>query len=56
MLGWYSDHNRSILERLGSGDYDVHGQVSFTYDGQTILIPLDGWAYSDRTCALSWNF
>ena len=54
--GWYSDHNRSILERLGSGDYDVHGQVSFTYDGQTILIPLDGWAYSDRTCALSWNF
>lgn len=54
--GWYSDHNRSILERLGSGDYDVHGQVSFTYDGQTILIPLDDWAYSDRTCALSWNF
>ncbi len=54
--GWYSDYNRSILERLGGGDYDVHGQVSFTYDGQTILIPLDSWAYSDRTCALSWNF
>ena len=54
--GWYSDYNRSILERLGGGDYDVHGQVSFTYDGQTIPIPLDSWAYSDRTCALSWNF
>lgn len=54
--GWYSDTNRGILERMGGGDYGAHGQISFTYDGQSILIPLDSWNYGDRTDALSWNY
>nr|MDE7218531.1 hypothetical protein [Oscillospiraceae bacterium] len=54
--GWYNEYNRNILEQMnGGGDYDAHGQISFTYDSQTILIPLDGWAYSGHTNSLSWN-
>lgn len=53
--GWYNSYNRGILEPQSVGDYDAHGQISFTYNGQTVLIPLDGWYYKGRSSALAWN-
>lgn len=53
--GWNNSYNRGILEPQSVGDYDAHGQISFTYDGQTVRIPLDGWYYKGRGSALAWN-
>lgn len=58
--GWYNEYNKSILEQTEesyriNGDYNAHGQISFTYDGQSIPVPLDCEAYSGRSFAISWN-
>ena len=58
--GWYSEYNKSILEQAGesaqiNGDYSAHGQIAFTYDGQTLLVPLDCESYNGRSFSISWN-
>lgn len=58
--GWYNNYNQAILEdALGqlrnNGDYGSHGQIAFTYDGQSIPVPLNGLGYSDRRFDLLWN-
>lgn len=58
--GWYNEYNKSILEQTEesyriNGDYSAHGQIAFTYDGQSLPIPLDCEAYSGRNFSISWN-
>lgn len=57
---WYGDHTRSILERAeelyrNNGDYTAHGQISFTYDGQSLSIPLECEGYRGRSFVIRWN-
>ena len=59
---WYGDYNRSILEETCSttqinGDYTAHGQISFTYDSQSIPVSLECWAMEKeiRLGSLMWN-
>lgn len=57
---WYNDYTKSILEQAETkvatnGDTQAHGQISFTFDGQSVSIPLDCAAYGGRYCAISWN-
>lgn len=56
---WYSPHNQIILERTWEtvrtdGEYSAHSQIGFTYDGQTVSVPLECWG-SDRGCTITWN-
>lgn len=58
--GWYNEYNKSILEQTEdsyriNGDYNAHGQIAFTYDGQSLPIPLECEAYSGRSFSISWN-
>lgn len=58
--GWYSESVKDILERSMdtgkiNGDYNAQGQISFTYDGQNIWIPLECWMLGGRTTMLNWN-
>lgn len=58
--GWYSEYNRSILESTEEttrtdGNYSAHGQIAFTYDGQSLPIPLECEAYVGRSCSINWN-
>lgn len=58
--GWYNEYNKSILEQTEesyrlNGDYSAHGQIAFTYDGQSLPVPLDCEAYSGRSFSISWN-
>lgn len=58
--GWYNEYNRDILERAAkspetAGDYDARGQLSFTYDGQPVAVPLVFWSFSSRSCGINWN-
>jgi len=57
---WYNDYTKNILEQSEdafrmNGDFSSHALVLFTYDGQTLAVPLDCEAYSGRTFAISWN-
>ena len=57
---WYNEHTRSILEDAEarmqiSGEYNAVGDISFTYGGQSLHIPLLCWAYSGGTYSLHWN-
>lgn len=57
---WYNDYNRTILEKVveqanRNGDYTAVGQISFSYDGQPIPVPLGCWANGGRSCAITWN-
>lgn len=57
---WYSDYTKSILEQaaaaiLSNGDYASHGQITFTYDAQSIPVSLECWGYSRKVCSLIWN-
>lgn len=58
--GWYNEYNRSILERTEEaartdGDYTACGQISFTYDSQSLPIPLECESYRGRSFAIRWN-
>jgi len=57
---WYNEYTKNILEQSEesfriNGDYSSHALVIFSYDGQTLPVPLDCEAYSGRTFAISWN-
>lgn len=57
---WYGEYNRSILESTEEttrtdGNYSAHGQIAFTYDGQSLPIPLECEAYIGRSFSISWN-
>ena len=58
--GWYDDYTRNILERAeelyrNNGDYASHGQISFTYDGQSLSIPLECEGRRGRSFVIRWN-
>jgi len=58
--GWYDDYTRNILERAeelyrNNGDYASHGQISFTYDGQSLSIPLECEGRRGRSFLIRWN-
>ena len=58
--GWYDDYTRNILERAeelyrNNGDYASHGQISFTYDGQSLSIPLECEGRRGRSFIIRWN-
>lgn len=57
---WYNEYNKSILEQAEesyriNGDINIHEQIVFTYDGQTLLIPLDCESYGGRNFSIGWN-
>lgn len=57
---WYSDYTRGILEQavaaiLSNGDYASHGQITFTYDAQSIPVSLECWGDRRKVCSLIWN-
>lgn len=59
--GWYDEYTRNILERVGmvrpaGGDYSALGQVIFSYDGQSLAVPLLCQAIEGRSCLLNWNW
>lgn len=58
--GWYDDYTRSILERAEefyrtNGDYTANGQIAFTYNGQSLPIPLECEGLRGRSFVLRWN-
>ena len=38
----------------GNGDYSAAGEITFTYDGQDLRVPVYGWC-SGGSCAVQWN-
>ncbi|MBD5162187.1 MAG: hypothetical protein HDT14_09275 [Oscillibacter sp.] len=58
--GWYNSYTQNILEQTeavyrGDGDYNANTQISFSYDGQSLAIPLACRAIGGRTFTISWN-
>lgn len=58
--GWYNGNTKNILEQIAvtpwkDGDYDTIGQISFTYDGQSISVPLEGRGFNGRNFVMTWN-
>ena len=58
--GWYNDYIRAILVETESmlqinGEYNSNADLSFSYDGQELRIPLSNWAGSKRGCGIRWN-
>lgn len=60
---WYSDHVKDILADMAglaaiSGDYGADTDVTFTYDGQSLRIPLSCWVMtkSGKSCSIRWNY
>ncbi len=58
--GWYNDYIKNILGRSvntpwAEGDYNANGQITFTYDGQSIPVPLECRAFGGRSYAITWN-
>lgn len=57
---WNSPHIRSILDQQETiltkdGSYNANADIAFSYDGQSIYIPISSTAVLSRTCQLSWN-
>lgn len=57
---WNSEYIRSLLdmpleEFLRSGSYNANADIAFTYDGQTLRVPLVNWVYSNSDGVLEWN-
>lgn len=57
---WNSEYIRSLLdmpaeEFVRSGSYNANADISFTYDGQTLRVPLVNWVYSNTDGVLEWN-
>lgn len=58
--GWYNEYNKDILERTAvnrkmNGEYSALGQISFTYGGQSVAVPLSAWVSGGRSCMVNWN-
>ena len=58
--GWSNSYNKEILENAEeavrmNGDYNANSQINFTYNDQTLQIPLTSNATSNRGCAIGWN-
>lgn len=58
--GWSNSYNREILESAEeavrmNGDYNANSQINFSYNDQTLQIPLTSNATSNRGCAVGWN-
>lgn len=58
--GWYDDYTRSILERTEeayrtNGDYTAQGQIAFTYNSQSLPVPLECEGVRGRSFAIRWN-
>lgn len=58
--GWSTSYNKEILESTEdalrtNGDYNANSQINFTYNDQTLQIPLTSNATSNRGCAIGWN-
>lgn len=57
---WNSAYIRSILAQqeevlMRDGSYNANADIAFSYDGQSIYIPISSTAVLGRTCQLSWN-
>lgn len=57
---WNNNYIRSILSQQEEvlnkdGNYSANADVAFSYDGQSIYVPLSSSAMWGRTCQLSWN-
>ena len=57
---WNSEYIRSLLdmpaeEFVRSGSYNANADISVTYDGQTLRVPLVNWVYSNTDGVLEWN-
>ena len=57
---WNSEYIRSILdvpeeEYFRSGSYNSNADVSFSYNNQTLRVPLVNWVYSNSDGVLEWN-
>lgn len=57
---WNSEYIRSLLdmpaeEFVRSGSYNANADIAFTYDGQTLRVPLVNWVYSNADGVLEWN-
>lgn len=57
---WNNSRLRGILAwqeeiLLTDGSYTANADVAFSYDGQSIYIPISSSAVWGRTCQLSWN-
>lgn len=57
---WNSIYLRSILSQQEDvlqkdGSYNSNADVAFSYNGQSIYIPISSTAVWGRTCQLSWN-
>ena len=57
---WYNGNTKNILEQIAvmprkDGDYDILGQIFFTYDGQSISVPLEGRGFNGRSFIVTWN-
>lgn len=57
---WNSEYIRSLLdmpaeEFVRSGSYNANADISFTYDSQTLRVPLVNWVYSNTDGVLEWN-
>lgn len=57
---WYTPYTKEILESplevLNiNGEYNSNGQVVFSYDDQSLAIPLSNWVHSDHEGSLRWN-
>lgn len=57
---WFNAYNKSILEEtedslLRNGDNNANSQIGFTYNDQTVNIPLINYATMYRGCAIGWN-
>ena len=56
--GWYDDNTRNILECTedrNTGDYTAQGQIAFTYNSQSLPVPLECESVRGRSFALRWN-
>lgn len=57
---WDNRNNMQILESSEdalrmNGEYNANSQIGFTYNDQTVNIPLTSWTTKNRGCALGWN-
>ena len=57
---WYTPYTQEILECPSetlnvNGDYNANDQVIFSYDDQTLAVPLANWVTRERRSFLWWN-
>lgn len=58
--GWNSEYIQAILgnaedQARVNGDYSAHADIAFSYDGQSLRIPLSCWSLGNQGRAIYWN-